>query len=124
MASVDIPAHSRVWYEDDHMASRLAYDAIAQKTRYLQSRPEIIAAAFANGKRTRWESWGPKPKHPMEAVESGVCEKWLWNDVLNGVRGFRPPAHKSDGGLSENHGSDTSLTYICSVADYVLSCPE
>jgi len=58
MASIDIPAHSRVWYEDGHMASRLAYDAITQKTRYLQARAEIIAAVFANGKRIRWDTWG------------------------------------------------------------------
>ena len=54
MASIDIPAHSRVWYEHKHMASHLAYDAIAQKkTRYLQARGEVIAAVFANGKEIR-----------------------------------------------------------------------
>jgi len=124
MASIDIPAHSRVWYEHDHMASRLAYDAIAQKTRYLQARAEIIAAVFANGEETRWEDFGPKPKHPMEAVESGVCEKWPWNDVLNEVRGFRPTLHKPGGGLNENHADDTSVTYTCSVDDDVLHCPD
>lgn len=124
MASIDVPAHSRVWYEHDHMASRLAYDAIAQKTRYLQARTEIIAAVFANGEETRWEDFGPKPKHPMEAVESGVCEKWLWNDVLNEVRGFRPPPHEPGRRLNENHAGKTSVTYTCSVDDDVLYCPD
>jgi len=124
MASIDIPAHSRVWYEDGHMASRLAYDAITQKTRYLQARAEIIAAVFANGKRIRWDTWGPEPKHPMESVDSGICEKWLWNDALNGVRGFRPPPHKPGGGLNENHAGNTSVTYTCSVVDDVLNCPD
>ncbi|PYX82587.1 MAG: hypothetical protein DMG70_14270 [Acidobacteria bacterium] len=74
MASIDIPTHSRVWYEHEHMASHLAYDDIVQKTRFLQGRGEIIAGVFANGEETRWEDFEPKPEHPMEAVDSGVCE--------------------------------------------------
>ena len=124
MASIEIPAHSRVWYERQHMASHLAFDAIAQKSRYLQARGEIIAAVFANGRKIRWEGWQPKPNHGrMEAVDA-VCEKWPWNDALNGIRGFRPSPHRLDGELTKNHAGNTSLTYTCSVVDDVLNCPD
>jgi hypothetical protein len=48
---VDIPAHSRVWYLDDHMASRLALAAILQKTRYIQRVLSWLALFFRTGMR-------------------------------------------------------------------------
>jgi hypothetical protein len=123
MTSIDIPARSRVWYEDQHMASHLAYTAITQKTRYLWSRPEVIAAVFASGTKARWESLGDI-KHSVQAVESAVCEKWRWNDELNSVRGFRPPVRNPDTGSRQTYGRATGVTFTCSVTDNLLKCPE
>jgi len=52
MGFLDIPTNSRVWYAHEHMASNLAYDAIAQKTRFLQVRGEIIGCV---------REWGGNP---------------------------------------------------------------
>ena len=124
MDSIDIPAHGRVWFDDDHMASRLALAAIEDQTRYVQARVGVGAAVFANGKRFKLRAPPPEPnswRQGMEPVSSSVCQKWLWNDALNTVHSFQPPIDKLS---QEFHVGSTGVNYTCSVSNDVLHCPE
>jgi hypothetical protein len=86
MDSIDIPAHGRTSYTDDHMASHLAVAAVMQKTRYVQADAVIGAVVFASGKKIKL---GAKPKNISYTDSAGlpekdICEKWPWEEVLDG----------------------------------------
>jgi len=125
MDSIDIPAHGRTSYTDDHMASHLAVAAIMQKTRYVQADAVIGAVVFASGKKIEI---GAKPKNssytdPAGLAEKDICEKWPWEEVLDEVHAFQPPPDRMDIPLSGNHGK-AGVSYTCGVLDNVLHCPN
>lgn len=125
MDSVDIPAHGRVWYTDEDMASRLADAAIMNKTRYVQARVGIGSAVFASGKTVQF---GPKGKNlaenkPTAAVSADTCEKWPWEEVLDGVHAFQPPPDTTANKVSGNH-REPGVSYTCSLLDDTLHCPD
>ncbi|MGC2448392.1 MAG: hypothetical protein WA477_12170 [Candidatus Sulfotelmatobacter sp.] len=124
MDSIDIHAYGRTSYIDDHMASHLAVAAIMQKTRYLQADAVIGAVVFASGKKIEL---GAKPKNssytdPARLAEN-ICEKWPWEEVLDGVHAFQPPPDKMGIALSGDH-TKAGVSYTCSVLDKVLHCPN
>jgi hypothetical protein len=126
MASIDIPAHSRMWYEDNHMAPRLASDGIRERKTRSSKRVHKSPLLCSRMGRTFDGGWatGPGQGTRRKQWTAALVEKWLWNDALNGVHGFQSPPHKTAGGLNENYPDNASVTYTCSVIDDVLHCPD
>jgi hypothetical protein len=120
MYSVNIPAHGRVWYLDDHMASRLALAAIMQKSRYIRARPVIFAAVFANGNEIRFQA--TRHGNSNGSMPDGVCETWSWNDALNRVHGFQLPTSTTVRNQLDAHSAGAH--YTCSVSFDLLHCPD
>ena len=125
MDSVDVPPHDRVWYTDRHMASYLATAATNNKTRYVQARAGIDSVVFANGKRVELvEKAKQLAQSNLEAaVSPGACEKWQWEEALDGVNAFQPP---SDTTANKVRGNDhkAGVSYTCSVHDDLIHCPD
>jgi hypothetical protein len=123
MDSIDIPAHGRIWYTDDHMASHLAFAAIRQKERYVQADAVIGAVVFASGKKIKFGAKN-NSDDPGRTVKKNICEKWPWEEVLDGVRAFQPPPlDRTDIPSSGDH-SKAGVSYTCSVLDNILHCPD
>lgn len=126
MDSIDIPAHGRIWYTDDHMASHLAVAAIMQKTRYVQADAVIGAVVFASGKKIEL---GARPKDSADSdtaglVQSDICEKWPWEEALEGVHAFQPPPPGKTSVPLNGDRSKAGVSYTCNVLDNVLHCPN
>jgi len=104
------------------MASRLAYFAASQKTRYILAGVVITAARFANGEKRRFQ-YTDTSKY-LKPVADDVCQKWQWEEALDSVRGFQSPSHEPESNKKSSDLNSMSVSYTCSAVEDHLNCPE
>jgi len=121
MHSIDLPAHGRSWLEDNYEASRLAFSALHEKTRYVRVYAEVIAIARRDGSTVQWEDWG-KSKHEARPLYPRVCATWPWKNDLDAVTGFGGSARHSDTSSHQNSTVNDGVQYSCEVVDAILHC--
>ncbi len=51
----ELPAHSRIWYDDYLSTSSIANWALHKTTRYVQAQAEVVAVVLKDGTRIQWK---------------------------------------------------------------------
>jgi hypothetical protein len=119
----ELPAHSRIWYDDYRSTTSLANWALHKTTRYVQAQAEVIAVVLKDGSRIQWKQVAA-PKQAPDGFDPNACASWPWNDKLNVITGFARYPPETSISASEIATDGVGVTYSCKVIDYLLHCPR
>jgi len=119
----ELPAHSRIWYDDYQSPSSIANWALHKKTRYVQAQAEVIGVVLKDGTRIQWKRVAA-PEQALDGFDRDACVNWPWSDKLNVITGTAIYPPEASVNANEIVSKGLGVTYSCKVVDDLLHCPR